>query len=90
MTKSELVNKISNELNANVMEIKDVVDMVFDEITESLLSGEKVVVSGFGTFKPVTRKERTVISPMVVDPIYVPQKTVIKFIPSTMVEWNNK
>ncbi len=42
---------------------KDAVDTFLDEVKRALSKGEKVVLSGFGTFKVVSVKDKPVIIP---------------------------
>ena len=44
--------------NLTKKEAEALVDTVFNTITDSLLSGDKVLISGFGTFKVNHRRER--------------------------------
>lgn len=42
---------------------RDAVDTFLDEVKRALSKGEKVVLSGFGTFKVVSVKDKPVIIP---------------------------
>jgi nucleoid DNA-binding protein len=52
MNKKQIIDNISNVLPKE-SDSQMIVDRVFDLIKDSLKKGEKVVISGFGTFKVV-------------------------------------
>ena len=63
-------------------EAEDLVDTVFDTITDSLLEGNKVLISGFGTFKVNHRKERKGVSPKTKEIMTIPASKTLTFKPS--------
>jgi len=50
MTKQALTNIVSKKVHLTKKAVKETVDTFFDEMIVALAKGEKVVVSGFGTF----------------------------------------
>jgi len=50
MTKSKLYLAVAKDANLTQKAAKEAVDTVFEEITRVLSKGDKMVVSGFGTF----------------------------------------
>jgi DNA-binding protein HU-beta len=50
MTKSQLTNSVSKKAHLPRRAAQEAVDTVFDEVIRSLEKGDKVVISGFGTF----------------------------------------
>ncbi|OGK15233.1 DNA-binding protein [Candidatus Roizmanbacteria bacterium RIFCSPHIGHO2_01_FULL_39_12b] len=61
MTKADLVAQVAKKANLTNKAAKDAVSAVFGTISEALKRGEKVVVTGFGTFlvrKRASRKGR--------------------------------
>lgn len=50
MTKSDLIAQVAKRTNLTSKASKDAVNAVFDIVSDSLKSREKVVVTGFGTF----------------------------------------
>lgn len=63
MNKKELVETVSKERNLTKKDAEILVDTVFNTITRSVVEGDKVLISGFGTFKVNDRKARKGISP---------------------------
>lgn len=59
------------------------VDAVLDEITAALAAGERVTLTGFGTFEAATRAARTARNPRTGVSIDVPAVTVARFHPGT-------
>jgi DNA-binding protein HU-beta len=61
MTKADLVAQVAKKAGLTAKAAKDAVGAVFGTMTDALKRGEKVVVTGFGTFmvrKRATRKGR--------------------------------
>lgn len=61
MTKADLVAQVAKKANLTSKASKDSVTVVFATISDAMKRGEKVVVTGFGTFlvrKRATRKGR--------------------------------
>lgn len=79
MNKKELVEAVALKQGLTKKQTEEVIDSVFDEIVTKLLDGDKVLISGFGTFKVVNRKERRVVSPMNSDEIMIPASKTISF-----------
>ncbi len=50
MTKSELVDIVAKKAHLTKKAAKEAIDALFDEIERTLVKGDKVVISGFGTF----------------------------------------
>ena len=50
MTKADLVAQVSKKAGLTARAAKDAVNVVFDTVSAALKRGEKVVVTGFGTF----------------------------------------
>jgi DNA-binding protein HU-beta len=61
MTKAELVAQVAKKAGLTARAAKDSVNTIFSSITQAMKRGEKVVVTGFGTFlvrKRAARKGR--------------------------------
>ena len=76
MNKSELVYEVTNRLDVTRKEAEDVIDCFLDLIAENLANGDKVVLSGFGTFEIRYRVSRSGVNPRTGERIDIPcQKT---------------
>lgn len=61
MTKADLVAQVAKKADLTAKAAKESVDAVFGTVSEAMKRGEKVVVTGFGTFmvrKRAARKGR--------------------------------
>ena len=69
VTKGQLVDQMVETTGLNKRDVKAVVDGVFDHITEHLTRGDKVQVTGFGSFGVRERKARQGVNPSTGDKI---------------------
>ncbi len=63
MTKSELVAAIAASAGMTKKAAGDAVEALISTVTESLKKGEKVTITGFGTFQISARAARTGVNP---------------------------
>jgi nucleoid DNA-binding protein len=82
MNKKEIAESIYKKLEIKRFEAYSFIDLFVEAIVECLESGEKVVISNFGTFKVVDRKEKKVISPKDNQSMVIPERKVVKFLPA--------
>ncbi len=83
MNKTELVNALAMRANIGRPEAARVVDALFDApaglIAQSLRAGNKVQLSGFGTFEARKRKGRTGRNPRTGEEIHIPASIAASF-----------
>lgn len=82
MNKKELVEAVAAKRDLTKKDAEILVDTVFDTMVESLLEGDKVLISGFGTFRVNDRKERKGVSPKTKEAIIIPASKTVSFKPS--------
>lgn len=82
MNKKELIDIVSQKQDLTKKDAEALVDTVFDTMIESILSGEKVLISGFGTFKVNQRQERKGVSPKTKEAMIIPASKTVSFKPS--------
>lgn len=63
MTRNELIKSLTVTLDCDKKKACAVLDATLATIQETLASGEKVAVTGFGTFEIRERGEKTCINP---------------------------
>ncbi|MDE5556302.1 MAG: HU family DNA-binding protein [Ruminococcus sp.] len=63
MTKSELISSLAKKMNCTRNDATAVINATFAVIQETLEKGEKVSVTGFGTFEIRERGEKICINP---------------------------
>lgn len=59
MTKNELVEKVAKKVGLTRKASFDAVNAIFGNIRDAMVKGDKIVISGFGTFKVRNRATRT-------------------------------
>ena len=59
-----------------------IVDLILDLIKQRLVRGEKVVISGFGCFRVVSRRDRKGVNPRTGEAIIISGRRAIVFKPS--------
>ena len=67
--KGHLVDKMVEATGLSKKDVKAVVDGVFDHITEHLTRGDKLQITGFGSFEVRERKVRQGVNPSTGDKI---------------------
>jgi DNA-binding protein HU-beta len=63
MTKQQMFDIVARKAHLTKKAAKESVEAFLDEIKKALSKGEKVVLSGFGTFKVQHVKDKAVIDP---------------------------
>ncbi len=63
MKKVDLISVVASKAHLTRKAAKESVETLLAEIERALSKGEKVVLSGFGTFKSVLVKDKAVINP---------------------------
>ena len=51
MKKSDLMNRLAEEKGFLPSTAKEIVDIFFDDMTQTLIKGDRVEIRGFGSFK---------------------------------------
>ena len=59
MNKGELVAKIADDLGISQKQVDEVVTALLEEVKGQVAKGEKVTLTGFGTYSKKDRKGRT-------------------------------
>lgn len=74
MTKADLVTYVAKKSSLTAKAAKDAVNAVFGAISDTLKKGDKVVVTGFGTFMVRSRAARKGRNPQTGAPINIPAR----------------
>jgi len=59
MTKKDLIELVARKAHLTKKAANEAVETFLGEVTRALVKGEKVIISGFGTFDVDQRKEKT-------------------------------
>jgi len=80
MVRSELLQKLCN-LYPNILrkDIKKILEIIFQELTEALCRGENIEIRGFGIFKITVKKARIGRNPKNSESVQIPEKRAIKW-----------
>jgi DNA-binding protein HU-beta len=81
MNKSQLVEEIASRTKLPAADVAAVVDSLIAIVTRTVVRGEKVVLSGFGTFQRRARARRTARDIWADKPLKVPATNVPSFKP---------
>ena len=79
MTKADLIESIAARLDLQKGQAERAVNLVFEDIVKALRNGDKVNISGFGTFAVSDRKARTGRNPKTGESIDIPASKSAKF-----------
>lgn len=79
MNKAELINLIAEKADLSKSKTSEVVDLLFDTITESLKKGDSVRLVGFGTFDVSRRQSRRGRHPQTGEELKIKARTVARF-----------
>jgi DNA-binding protein HU-beta len=82
MNKREISEKMAKELMIKKFEVYNFIDLMIEIMVENLCQEKKIVLSNFGTFKVIKRKNKRVINPNNKQPLIIPAKKIVKFLPS--------
>ncbi|MCA9369500.1 MAG: HU family DNA-binding protein [Pseudomonadales bacterium] len=61
MTKSQLIDIVAKKAHLTKKASSDAIEAIFEEVTRSLAKGDKVVISGFGTFYVSQVRDKQVV-----------------------------
>ncbi len=79
MNKDELIDQVSKKVDLSEEEVSKILDGFTSSIKEGLLKGEKVTISGFGTFTLSKRKSTTFLNPKTKETHEIPERDVPHF-----------
>ena len=79
LTKAEIAETLYHELGLNKREAKEFVEIFFNEISNTLVSGLDVKISGFGNFILRDKKERPGRNPKTGEDVTISSRRVVTF-----------
>lgn len=79
MNKADLIDAMAAEAGISKAAAKKALDAFTDKVTDTLASGGRVSLVGFGTFSTSERSAREGRNPQTGQTIQIPAKTVAKF-----------
>jgi DNA-binding protein HU-beta len=82
LNKTELINIISRKTDMEFLKAKQLIDTFCDTIMSEVKQGNRVQISGFGTFELRNRKAKKGRNPQTGEQIVIPERSVPFFKPS--------
>ncbi len=82
MNKREISERMYKKLNIRKFEAYSFIDLMLEVVSENLQKKKKVVISNFGAFKVIERREKRVINPNTQEEMTIKARKVVKFFPS--------
>ncbi len=78
-TKREIAERVAQQTGLPQVAVKQVIQMLFDEIITEVATGNRLEFRDFGVFEVVVRRPRTGRNPRTGDKVAVPPKRVVTF-----------
>ena len=82
MTKAELIEEVSRDLELARKDSEVIVEVIFDSVVRALRGGDKVEIRGLGSFRTRQRQPRVGHNPKTGARVEVPAKRIPFFKPS--------
>ena len=79
LTKADLSEHLNDVVGLNKREAKEMVEILFDELSDSLIAGDSVRLSGFGNFELRDKNERPGRNPKTGEEVPVSARRVVTF-----------
>jgi len=86
VTKADIAERIQNKLGLTKKDSLDMLESVLSLMKETLESGEKIKVAGFGNFEIKQKKDRKGRNPQTSETITIEARRVLTFKPSTVLK----
>ena len=86
MNKAQLVEAIALDTNISKIEARKAVDSLIRVMVQTLREGDRITLTGLGTFSVRQKSERTGRNPRTGALVKIPPRRVIKFRPTAEVE----
>lgn len=82
ITRSDFADRLRERFGLTSADSYKLVDIIFEEITESLINGEEVKFAGFGSFKILEKNARMGRNPKTGESAIISARRVATFRPS--------
>ncbi len=81
LTKADIAQNLSDTFGFNKRESKELVEQFYDELSDVLVSGEQVKLSGFGNFELRDKASRPGRNPRTGEDVPISARRVVTFKP---------
>ncbi len=82
VTRNDFANRLRERFGLTTADAYKLIDVIFDEIGESLVNGEEVKFAGLGSFKILNKSARMGRNPKTGVPAVISARRVVSFRPS--------
>ncbi len=86
MTKVELITKVAEKSDISKSQTTATINAFLDIIQDEMIAGNKLTLTGFGTFTMSERSARIGRNPRSGEPIKIPACKVVKFKPGNILK----
>ena len=86
MTKADIVERIHQKIGFSKKESSEMVESVFSILKNTLESGEKIKIAGFGNFVVKQKADRRGRNPQTGDSITIAARRILTFKPSQVLK----
>ncbi len=86
VTKKEIVKQIADRIGLTQLKTKEIVQLTFDAIVDTLIADKRIELRNFGVFEVKQRKARKARNPRTGAKVDVPPKNVVTFKPGKEME----
>ena len=86
MTKKEMAKTIADKVSITQLQAQEIIQRVFDGITEALVQEGRIELRNFGVFEVKKRKPRKARNPKTGEKVKVPARLVVTFKPGLVME----
>jgi integration host factor subunit beta len=81
VTKKEMAKHIADQMGIRPTQVQEIVQRVFNSITETLVQEGRIELRNFGVFEVKKRKPRQARNPRTGGKVHVPARLVVTFKP---------
>ena len=86
MNKSQLIKSVAEKSDLSQKQITEVLNLMEETLVETLKTGDRVQISGFGTFEVRERAERKARNPKTGEPVAVSACKYLAFVPAKAIK----
>ncbi len=86
MTKADIAERIQTNTDLSKKDSLDMLELVLKIMKDTLESGEKIKISGFGNFEVKQKKDRRGRNPQTAETITIEARKILSFKPSMLLK----
>ncbi len=86
MNKAQFVEAVALDANMTKVEVRKAVDAMIRTAVQTLREGDRLTLTGWGTFSVQHKSERVGRNPRTGAPVKIPPRKVVKFRPTLEIE----